>query len=172
MVLPWSLRVGIPLVCLVLVCVDAASKEKPISHVRESQRAVHHEIAGEKSTSTRSAISEDKKAELKKHAVSSASLINTKMSSDDIPLSPLEGMLGTGGDTAGDFNKTTGKQITGIDPVTGKRIDTGDMPSFIFPILLALGGTVIMVAVFAYMCCFKTEAGTPEPKRAPAAPKK
>ena len=91
---------------------------------------------------------------------------------DAIPSSPLENILGSPTESVvGEVNKTTGEQVTGIDPKTGKRIDTGEMPSFIFPILLALGGTVIMIAVFTYMCCFKTEVKE-ESKRAPAPAKK
>ena len=144
---------------------DGSKSSEQNEHLR-MLAAVEAAVANP-STESRAAISDEKRADMKKHAVSGSSLVNTKMS-DAIPSSPLENMLGSSTEsTVGQVNSTTGEQITGIDPKTGKRIDTGEMPSFIFPILLALGGTVVMIAVFTYMCCFKTEEKT-ESKRAPA----
>ena len=143
---------------------DRSSANVPNSHER-MLAAVEEAVTGvQPSSESRVEVSEQKRADMKKHAVSASSLVNTKMA-DAIPSSPLENILGSTENAAGEVNKTTGEQITGIDPKTGKRIDTGEMPSFIFPILLALGGTVVMVAVFTYMCCFKTEEK--ESKRAP-----
>jgi hypothetical protein len=145
---------------------EGSSSNGGVEHHR-MLAAVESAVTGKQpSPASRVAISDQKRADMKKHAVSGSSLVNTKMA-DSIPSSPLENILGSTENAVGDVNQTTGEQITGIDPKTGKRIDTGEMPSFIFPILLALGGTVIMVAVFTYMCCFKTEEKT-ESKRAPA----
>ena len=153
---------------LVLVAVAMHSDGSDAERKR-SFAAVEAAVTAVHSDTTRVAITEQKRADMKKHAVSGASLVSTKMEGDDaIPSSPLENILGSPTESVvGEVNKTTGEQVTGIDPKTGKRIDTGEMPSFIFPILLALGGTVIMIAVFTYMCCFKTEAKE-ESKRAPA----
>jgi hypothetical protein len=173
----WSKRAGVLAAAgafLVLVAVSMhadesdAERKRSFAAVEAAVTAVHSDTP-----TSPVAISEQKRAEMKKHAVSGASLVSTKMEGEDaIPSSPLENMLGSSTESVvGQVNKTTGEQITGIDPKTGKRIDTGEMPSFIFPILLALGGTVIMIAVFTYMCCFKTEVKE-ESKRAPAPAKK
>jgi cytochrome bd-type quinol oxidase subunit 1 len=172
----WSKRAGVlaaagAFLVLVAVAMHAdgsdAERKSSFAAVEAAVTAVHSDAP-----TSRVAISEQKRAEMKKHAVSGASLVSTKMEGDEaIPSSPLENILGSSTESVvGEVNKTTGEQVTGIDPKTGKRIDTGEMPSFIFPILLALGGTVIMIAVFTYMCCFKTEVKE-ESKRAPS-PKK
>ncbi len=173
----WSKRAGLLAAAgafLVLVAVamypdgSDAERKRSLAAVDAAVTAAHSDTPA-----TRVAITEQKRADMKKHAVSGASLVSTKMEGEEaIPSSPLENILGSPTESVvGEVNKTTGEQITGIDPKTGKRIDTGEMPSFIFPILLALGGTVIMIAVFTYMCCFKTEVKE-ESKRAPAPAKK
>jgi hypothetical protein len=63
-----------------------------------------------------------------------------------------------GGVCVGTADQMAGRRDAGSIGVDGKR--TGKLaepPSFMFPIILAIGGAVTATGVIIYMCCFKKE---------------
>ena len=104
-------------------------------------------------------------AELKLHHLSQQSDKNKRSAQASLARSDLDSV-----DPAAAVMSAISPQDAPSVDASGKVIDSGHIgadgkrtgqlaepPSFMFPIILAVAGSVLMVAVFTYMCCFREE---------------
>lgn len=142
------------LAIVLLSLVDMAGAGVPFESLSEAP-------AAHPATKQLSATSDEKKADMKAHAVSSKSdagkaAISGATQMADMPQDPATGIMSMIAPESPPDNTTSADQ--GSIGKDGKRVGKlSKPPSFIFPIIFGVAGLIAFICVALYLCVFRKE---------------